>query len=356
MEKRLEWVRRVNRENLRIDDVTKNTKLCSDHFSGSQPSQEQTYPCFFKHKLYPLCVVRRKRRVSPVKEQPKAKRVRGLPPAPELYSDVQISVVEESSSSEQEQEVEDEVEAVVCQESPEEKIARLEAEVCQLSSQVVKLNHDLKEWKMYSHINVNSCRKWTDEKFSNFTGLSSFACFEGLCELFEPDMCHVLLSHGSKPCKIVAGVASKRSSNPRDELLLVLVKLRCGLPSKILLELFDCVSHHSEVTELLKTWIPFMAEHLEPIMPSPSPADVRANLPTGFRARPEYHATRMILDCSEFEVERPSSLSLNAMFYSDYKGRTTVKVLFGVTPDGCITFVSPAFPGAISSLCGAESQ
>ena len=91
-----------------------------------------------------------------------------------------------------------------------------------------------------------------------------------------------------------------------------------------------------------------MAEHLEPIMPNPSPAEVRAYLPTDFRARPEYHATRMILDCSEFKVERPRSLSLNAMFYSDYKGRTTVKVLFGVTPDGCITFVSRAFPGAIS--------
>ena len=76
MEKRLEWVRRVNRENLRIDDVAKNTKLCSDHSSGGQPSQEQPYPCFFKHKLFPLCGVGRKRRVSPFKEQPKAKRIR----------------------------------------------------------------------------------------------------------------------------------------------------------------------------------------------------------------------------------------------------------------------------------------
>ena len=64
-------------------------------------------------------------------------------------------------------------------------------------------------------------------------------------------MCNVLLSHGRKPYKIVAGVASNRSSNPRDELLLVIVKLRCGLPSKILLELFDCASHHSEVRELI---------------------------------------------------------------------------------------------------------
>ena len=35
---------------------------------------------------------------------------------------MQTRVVEESSSSEQEQEVEDEVEAVECQESPEEKL------------------------------------------------------------------------------------------------------------------------------------------------------------------------------------------------------------------------------------------
>ena len=47
-------------------------------------------------------------------------------------------------------------------------------------------------------------------------------------------------------------------------------------------------------------------------------------------------------------MEVPSSLALNAMSYSDYKGRTTVKVLFGVTPDGYVSFVSTAYGGAIS--------
>ena len=35
--------------------------------------------------------------------------------------------------------------------------------------------------------------------------------------------------------------------------------------------------------------------------------------------------------------------------YSDYKGHTTYKVLVGITPTGCISFVSDAFPGAISN-------
>ena len=40
--------------------------------------------------------------------------------------------------------------------------------------------------------------------------------------------------------------------------------------------------------------------------------------------------------------------SANSMMYSNYKSRTTYKVLPGVTPDGCISFVSNAYPGSIS--------
>ena len=47
-------------------------------------------------------------------------------------------------------------------------------------------------------------------------------------------------------------------------------------------------------------------------------------------------------------MEKPSSFSANSMMYSNYKSRTTYKVLPGVTPDGCISFVSDAYPGSIS--------
>ena len=47
-------------------------------------------------------------------------------------------------------------------------------------------------------------------------------------------------------------------------------------------------------------------------------------------------------------MEAPSAPSRNAMTYSDYKGRNTVKVLFAVTPDGYISFVSQAYGGSIS--------
>ena len=48
-------------------------------------------------------------------------------------------------------------------------------------------------------------------------------------------------------------------------------------------------------------------------------------------------------------MQRPSSFSTNAMMYWAYKSTTTYNVLTGVTPDGYISFISQAYPGAIIS-------
>ena len=83
-------------------------------------------------------------------------------------------------------------------------------------------------------------------------------------------------------------------------------------------------------------------------MPWPSRKDVQKNMLASFKTSKRYCRVRVILDCAEFEVEAPSALSFNAMTYSDYKGRNTVKVLFGCTPDGYISFVLAAYPGSIA--------
>ena len=57
---------------------------------------------------------------------------------------------------------------------------------------------------------------------------------------------------------------------------------------------------------------------------------------------------RRIIDCVEFKVALPSSLTLHKMLYIDYKSHTTVKVLVGIVPGGGFSFFSFAFPGSIS--------
>ena len=42
----------------------------------------------------------------------------------------------------------------------------------------------------------------------------------------------------------------------------------------------------------------------------------------------------VIVDCTEFEMERPSALDSQSACYSSYKSRTTMKSLLGITPSG----------------------
>ena len=69
-------------------------------------------------------------------------------------------------------------------------------------------------------------------------------------------------------------------------------------------------------------------------------------MPESFKK--EYPNTRIIIDATEFAVERPSSLLSQACTFSSYKNKNTVKVLIGVTPSGAISFVSEAYEGSIS--------
>lgn len=62
----------------------------------------------------------------------------------------------------------------------------------------------------------------------------------------------------------------------------------------------------------------------------------------------DYPHTPLIIDATEFYIERPSSLVSQSGTFSNYENRNTVKVLIGITPTGSICFVSPTFEGSIS--------
>ena len=90
---------------------------------------------------------------------------------------------------------------------------------------------------------------------------------------------------------------------------------------------------------------PISCTRVEAAQSTANPATSQKKFASELKTTDKYSRVRVILDCAEFEMEAPSALSLNSMFYSDYKGRNTVKVLFGVTPDGYRSFISKAYPG-----------
>jgi hypothetical protein len=61
-----------------------------------------------------------------------------------------------------------------------------------------------------------------------------------------------------------------------------------------------------------------------------------------------YPNTRVIIDCTEFYIQRPSSLNTQAETFSHYKNHNTFKLLVGISPGGVITFVSELWGGRVS--------
>jgi hypothetical protein len=75
---------------------------------------------------------------------------------------------------------------------------------------------------------------------------------------------------------------------------------------------------------------------------------IQKTMPQTFRDK--YPDTRVIIDCSEIFSQIPDSLSLQSMFWSNYKHHITCtyKGLLGIAPSGAITFISQLYPGSMS--------
>ena len=59
---------------------------------------------------------------------------------------------------------------------------------------------------------------------------------------------------------------------------------------------------------------------------------------------------RCIIDCFECFTETPSGLDLAATMWSEYKHHYTFKVLVAITPNGAMSYVSPAYAGRATDV------
>ena len=61
-----------------------------------------------------------------------------------------------------------------------------------------------------------------------------------------------------------------------------------------------------------------------------------------------YPFTRVILECTEIFIEKPSCFRAQSATYSSYKSHNTAKGLVGISPLGAVTFISDLFGGHAS--------
>ena len=184
------------------------------------------------------------------------------------------------------------------------------------------------------------------EKVSFYTGFCDYKTLMSFFQTIEPTAFTMIryAQYQRQAKKTRIGFPPKDTIPLVDQYLLVLKKLRVGSLHQELADEF----HISVATagRIWISWVNYLYFVFSTVELWPSQAQVREHLPDVFKE--QYPRTRVILDCTELWLQKPSSLYLNSELYSHYKGTNTMKGLIGIIPSGAVSFVSKLYAGSIS--------
>ena len=135
-----------------------------------------------------------------------------------------------------------------------------------------------------------------------------------------------------------------RAMSTFEEFTLTLMRLRLGSFQKDLAHRFNV--SEATVSTVFNTWVRFMRVELEPLICLPRKEVLHQYMPNIFKEL--YPRTVLIIDAVEIRAESPSSLDMQSVCYSSYKGTTTMKGLVGLSPIGALCFLSELYTGSIS--------
>jgi len=183
----------------------------------------------------------------------------------------------------------------------------------------------------------------SDENAQLYTGLPNVATFNALLEYLRPKAEKLTYWRGNNTTDRVGTHGPSRTLSIDNEFFAVLVRLRLGLLIEDISQRF-CMSK-THFSKMFNTWIRFLRLELELLFPFPSRDSINENAPASFAKFPN---TRIILDCTEIFVQKPSALQAQRQTWSSYKHRNTYKILVGIAPDGTVIYVSSLYGGAAS--------
>ncbi len=283
--------------------VSESTRICSAHFAEGEKNENSSVPSVFPWSK-PV-----KRRRPPAVRHP-------LP----LKKPKQVETPSAVNAIEQHEEKISELQL---------KVLRLEEEVRTLESQRFLLRRF----------------QGSDKDIQFYTGLPSYSVLMCLYRFLEPLLCYLRLCRNEiKSTSTSIFKPRARALQPIDEFFLTLVRLRLGLLEQDLAHRFNISI--ATVSRICITWIKFLNQQLRPLITWPSRECIDAHMPAQFV---EFcPTTRVILDCTEFFTEVPSSMSIQSLTYSSYKHHNTFKALVGISPTGAVTFISDLYAGSVS--------
>ena len=187
----------------------------------------------------------------------------------------------------------------------------------------------------------------SDVNFRFYTSFPNYATFKAFFNYLQP-ACNFLMYAGTKNSQHTTETQAKRgvprSLTPEQELFMVLVRLRCGLMGLDTANRFGI--SQAQYSRIERTWLSFLYHRLRALPIWPSRDYIQSTMPKAFRD--SYPSTRVIIDCTELFIERPTSFRSQSATYSSYKNHNTAKGLIGISPAGYPSFISELYTGRSS--------
>ncbi|KAL4084971.1 hypothetical protein QTP88_027830 [Uroleucon formosanum] len=168
----------------------------------------------------------------------------------------------------------------------------------------------------------------TNCKLNTAIGLHSIELLQTIVSLYDKHNC----------------TRRSRKLSSKERIILTLMKLKLDVSYVVLSILFRTISLQT-CKDIFQETILYLSLILKPAIPWPSKEECLKNMPICFKL---FQDTRIIIDCTEMEIQKPKCLCCRIRTYSHYKGKHTVKFLTGISPGGILIFISKAYGGRVS--------
>lgn len=230
-----------------------------------------------------------------------------------------------------------------------EEILVLKSEKHDLDERNRRLRLELGTLK--THQKKSMCEKLLtdDAEVKYYTGLPTKKIFESFYKL----ICGLVDRHQKRmqPVSSKAGTRFRNATKPnysitsKDEFLLAHMRIRLGDNRHSLARQFGISD--GLFSTIFHSWLPAMAAVYGALVYIPDLAVIKLMSPKRFKKFLALNL-RIIIDCTEFFIETPKDLKMQAATWSQYKHHNTGKLLIAVTPSGMIAYVSLLYGGRAS--------
>ena len=311
-ERKKKWIHAISRDKW---EPKSHDRLCGEHFVNGRPSKEPTnvdyVPTIFKD--------RKRRPSAPTDDSDRSrrlvKRMKTCKEAEEVRDCAQ-ALLDLSASDSTALVKEEEVGSILNDSVMEDNVL--------LAKQVHALQQQVLESSTVSHPSPSMLNliETKDSKTRFYTGLPNYEVFQALITYFEPKVIRARSWQGRRTRDDDNDMETGRRSklSVAEELLAVLMRLRLGLLLQDIADKFNVSA--STMSRIFTTWLRLLSVELQQMFPWPTRDLVAQYTPQQFS---KYPNTRVIIDCTELYIQRPSSLVSQSETFSNYKHHNTFK-------------------------------